>query len=207
MTVLLSILVILALVIAYALFLRLGAITVEHTRVLVCSIGGAPDQVRQRVDDARIYREFYRDVDELNFAGFPAMLDAIQDAGYQIVHIAENPAEPADVQPYERIGAACSEARVRFLVLAGGRGDFPHAARSLIRENDGKRPSIVWVRDRRGERFEHFWRQLLSEISHGVPLLMAWPKLTNAGGQPSAATTHTLPDTLVFPGYLVRLLP
>ena len=160
------------------LFARKPQRSVKKTRVLVCSLGDAFLELFE--SDRLVYSRYYRSVDSSSFSSICDLLGSMEK-GYDIVHLfcdlspggILTDSKGATVSGTELI-AKCCEKNVKLLWIANGNKSDDYMNGFKL---NGNRLNLVMTLDRRGQRFSKFLERLISKISGGKTIPLAWVAL------------------------------
>jgi hypothetical protein len=160
------------------LFARRPKQIIKGSRVLVCGLDFSLRELFEA--DLSVYSRHYQSVDAAFFSSISDLLGALERA-YDIVHffcglspggiIADS--EGATIIGSEFI-AKCCEKDVKLLWVASGNKGDDYIKGFKVNEN---RLNLVMTLDRRGSRFSEFLEKLLSRVSRGETMPIAWAAL------------------------------
>ena len=151
---------------------------VTESKVLVCSLD---TRFRDSLEaDSSVYSKYYRGVRTVFFSRMSDLLRAIE-SGYDIVHLF-SPLSPtglvADGQSTTLSGTdligKCCESEVKLLWIAN-----ENEARDYVKGFNaaGKPLNLIMTISRNGAKFDRFLDELLSRVSSGETLPLAWVSL------------------------------
>jgi hypothetical protein len=173
-----------------------GRDKVVGTKVLVCAVGSDFDELADR--DAAIYKFYYPATTVARFSGIQELIDSLRQGGYDIVHLFcdVGPAghlPGSSIQGTDLIESCCS-CNVKLLWLASSNSGDKYIEGFRAR---GKQINLVMTIDRKDEKFSHLLEKLISKISKGLTIPVAWNQLCPQ----IPGTNHPdAPDSIFFAG-------
>jgi hypothetical protein len=154
------------------------------TKVLVCAVG---DRFAQFVnEDAEIYGRHYPATTKATFAGVGELMKAIE-SGYDVIHLLCDVGPTGEIADShggtttgEKLIDKCYQSNVKLLWIAS---DNPGEAYIKGFKARGKRLNLVMTLQRNGPKFTRSLDQLLSKMSGGDTMPVAWVRLWPQGGR------------------------
>lgn|GEM_PF-1372733 len=175
------------------------------SKVLICCLDPCFREALD--DDFNIYSSHYRSVDAVILSDIKELMGAL-DKGYDIVHLLCPVAAGGLIE--DSSGATllgsdlitmCCERDVKLLWIANDNkpDDYVRGFRA-----QGKRLNLIMTISRRGKKFANFLEELLSRISKGEKLPVAWVSLVP---QAEGPWQQDLPGCIFFAGRPDEKLP
>jgi hypothetical protein len=184
-----------------SLFSRPSRQIVKDSKVLVCSID--PELGELLESDSAVCSRHYRRVDTGLLSGIAELLRAIE-GGYDIVHlfVRLSPTDPeTPLLPSELIQKCC-DGNVKLLWIASENNPDDYIKGFRVA---GKSLNLIMTISRNGTKFAGFLEKLLSGVSGGETLPVAWAVLVPQG---EGSWQQELPSCIFYAGRGdVKLLP
>lgn len=151
---------------------------VNKTKVLVCSLGHDFPELFEA--DRSVYSRHYRSVDSVLFPSISDLLGSLEK-GYDIVHLFCDlspggilaDSKGTTISGTELI-VKCCEKDVKLLWVASGNKGDDYIKGFMLK---GNRLNLLMTLDRRGLRFSKFLERMLSKVSGGKTIPLAWVAL------------------------------
>jgi len=188
------------------LFKKASKQIVAESKVLVCSIESQLEQLLE--SDRDVYSKYYRSVDSAAFRGINELLTALE-TGYDIVHLFVHVSPGgllAGGNDISLLGTdlirICSERNVKLLWIASENNPDDYVKGFKVA---GNHLNLIMTINRNRTKFTDFLETLLSAVSTGETLPVAWMAVApQAGGtsqreSPSCIFYAGRPDAKLLP--------
>lgn len=176
-----------------------GAVPIKNPVIKIVHFRGDLTSNVLAQSDAKIYSNFYKNVNVIELDGLAALVELVQQRNCQVLHLYADLNDKGKIEDPNGTSAdfadfvnTVSEAKIPFLIFAK---DIPPTNFGASPDDLTNSPNVVVTLSRKGEAFGNFFKSVFEQVSKGKSMPVAWK---NIAPQDPEASHENMPDMLAL---------